>query len=125
VIVDARGFLVLILEDVGEAGLARAALREAGFAEEGLRVYSGEEILADHDRFMAGRGACDEAAGPGRDDRGTVEQYFGYAGEGRAALWVRVADRADATDALRYLTDQRVLDLRYYGYYSQEDIHLP
>ena len=58
------------------------------------------------------------------DDRGTIELYFGYAREGRAALWVRVPDRSDANRALRHLADHEVLHLRYYGHYSQEDIHL-
>jgi hypothetical protein len=120
---EPRGFLVLILEDAGQADLAKAALGDAGFAEGDLRVYSGDQILADHDRYMAQRSLTGRVVGALTDDRGTIELYFGYARQGRAALWVRVPDRADANRALRYLADQRVLHLRYYGHYSQEDIH--
>ena len=121
--VKPQGFLVLILEDVAEADLAKAALQAAGFAEGDLRVYSGEQILADQDRYLAQRSLAQRVVGALTDDRGTIELYFGYAREGRAALWVRVPDRADADRALRYLADQQVLHLRYYGHYSQEDIH--
>ena len=119
-----QGFLVLILEDTAEAGLAQAALHDAGFVEGDLRVYSSEQILADHDRYLAQRSVTQRVVGALTDDRGTIELYFGYAREGRAALWVRVPDRSDANRALRHLADHEVLHLRYYGHYSQEDIHL-
>jgi hypothetical protein len=122
-IFNPQGFLVLILEDAGEADLAKAALRGAGFAEEDLRVYSGQQILADHDRYMAQRSVTMRVVRALTDDRATIELYFGYARQGRAALWVRAPDTADANRALRYLADQRVLHLRYYGHHSQEDIH--
>jgi hypothetical protein len=119
-----HGFLVLILEDSGEAALAQAALHDAGFAEGDLRVYSSEQILADHDRYLAQRSATERVVGAVTDDRGTIELYFGYAREGRAALWVGIPDRSDANRALRHLADCEELHLRYYGYYSEEDIHL-
>ena len=104
---EPQGFLVLIFEDAAEAGLAKAALQDAGFAEGDLRVYSGEQILADHDRYLAQRSLTQRVVGALTDDRGTIELYFGYAREGRAALWVRVPDRSDANRALRHLADQR------------------
>ena len=121
---EPRGFLVLILEDTAEAGLAQAALHDAGFAEGDLRAYSSEQILADQDRYMAQRSVAQRLIGALTDDRGTIELYFGYARQGRAALWVRAPDRSDANRALRHLAEHDVLHLRYYGHYSQEDIHL-
>jgi hypothetical protein len=118
-----EGCLVLILEDTAEAALAKAALHDAGFVEGDLRIYSSDQILADRDRYLAQRSVTQQV-GALTDDRGTIELYFGYAREGRAALWVRVPDRSDANRALRHLADHEVLHLRYYGHYSQEDIHL-
>jgi hypothetical protein len=123
-IFNPQGFLVLILEDAGEADLAKAALQGAGFAENDLRVYSGQQILADHDRYMAQRSVTRRVVRTLTDDRATIELYFGYARQGRAALWVRAPDRADADRALRNVADQRVLHVRYYGHHSQDDIHL-
>ena len=119
-----QGFLVLILEDTAEAGLAQASLHDAGFVEADLRVYSSEQILADHDPYLAQRSVTQRVVGALTDDRGTIELYFGYAREGRASLWVRVPDRSDANRALRHLAEHEVLHLRYHGHYSQEDIHL-
>ena len=117
-----HGFLVLIFDGTDEAGEAGRALRDGGFLDADLRIYASEQILADHDRYRAQRAPTDPV-GPPADDRGAIELYFGYARQGRAALWVRVPDRADASRALRYLADDRALDLRFYGHYSPEDIH--
>jgi hypothetical protein len=43
-----KGFLVAILEDDDHAEQARVALMKAGFAERDLRVYTSQQILADH-----------------------------------------------------------------------------
>jgi hypothetical protein len=58
------------------------------------------------------------------DDPATIELYFGYAREGRAALWVHVPDKADADRAVRCLADHQVLHFRYYGHSSQDDLHM-
>src|SRR5688572_10258955 len=91
-----QGFLILIFDGTAEAGEAKGALQEAGFVEEDLRIYASEQILADHDRYMAQRATTAPVVGTPTDDRGTIELYFGYAQQGRAALWVRVPNRSDA-----------------------------
>ena len=55
-----KGFLVAIVEDDDHAEQARAALRAAGFADRDLRVYTSQQILDDHERYLA------NAASPGR-----------------------------------------------------------
>jgi hypothetical protein len=119
-----QGFLVAILEDADQAEQARATLAEAGFAETDLRVYTSQQILDSWERFQAERSLAQRVAGAVTDDPGTIELYFGYAREGRAALWVRVPDRDDAKRAVRALADHQVLHVRHYGHGSQEDIHL-
>jgi hypothetical protein len=79
---------VAILDDADHAERARAALVEAGFADRDLRVYTSQQILDSWERFQAERSLVQRVAGAVTDDPDTIEQYFGYAREGRSALWV-------------------------------------
>ena len=119
-----RGFLVAILEDADQAERAKAALAEAGFADTDLRVYTSEQILDSRERFQAERSLAQRVAGAVTDDPETIERYFGYAREGRSALWVHVPDDADADRAVRCLADHQVLYIRHYGHDSQHDMHI-
>jgi hypothetical protein len=119
-----QGFLVAILEDADQAEQARAALAEAGFADRDLRVYTSQQILDSWERFQAERSLAQRVAGAVTDDPDTIELYFGYARQGRAALWVHVPDDADANRAVRSLADHPVLHIRHYGHGSQRDLHL-
>ena len=119
-----QGFLVAILEDAGQAEQAKATLAEAGFAETNLRVYTSSQILDTWERFQAERSLAQRVAGAVTDDPDTIEQYFGYARQGRAALWVHVPDDGDAKRAVRALADHQVLHFRHYGHDGQQDIHI-
>jgi hypothetical protein len=122
-----QGFLVAILEDAGQAEQAKATLAEAGFAETNLRVYTSSQILDSWERFQAERSLAQRVAGAVTDDPDTIEQYFGYARQGRAALWVHVPDDGDAKRAVRDLADHQVLHFRHYGHDGhdgQQDIHI-
>jgi hypothetical protein len=119
-----QGFLVAILEDAGRAEQARAALAEAGFADRDLRVYTSQQMLDSWERFQAERSLAQRVAGAVTDDPATIELYFGYAREGRSALWVHVPDDADAKRAVRALADHPVLHIRHYGHGSQQDLHM-
>jgi hypothetical protein len=119
-----KGFLVAILEDADQAERARAALAEAGYAERDLRVYTNQQILDSWERFQAERSLAQRVAGAVTDDPDIIELYFGYARQGRAALWVHVPDEADADRAVRYLADHQVLHFRHYGHDSQQDLHI-
>jgi hypothetical protein len=119
-----QGFLVAILDDADHAEQARAALADAGFAETDLRVYSSQQILDSWERFQAERSLAQRVVGAVTDDPDTIELYFGYAREGRSALWVHVPDVADAKRAVRVLADHQVLHFRHYGHDSQQDLHI-
>jgi hypothetical protein len=119
-----EGFLVAILEDADQAEQARAALAKAGFADRDLRVYTSQQILDSWQRFQAERSLAQRVVGAVTDDPATIEQYFGYAREGHAALWVHVPEDADADRAVRSLADHQVLHFRHYGHGSQQDLHL-
>jgi hypothetical protein len=119
-----QGFLVAILEDADQAEQAKTTLAEAGFAETNLRVYTSQQILGSWERFQAERSLAQRVAGAVTDDPDTIELYFGYARQGRAALWVHVPEEADAKRAVRALADHQVLHFRHYGHDSQQDIHI-
>jgi hypothetical protein len=119
-----QGFLVAVLEDDDQAEQAKAALAAAGFADRDLRVYTSQQILDSWDRFQAERSLAQRVAGAVTDDPDTIELDFGYARQGRSALWVRVPDEADADRAVRRLADHQVLHFRHYGHGSQPDLHI-
>ena len=119
-----QGFLVAILQDNDQAEQAKTTLAEAGFAETNLRVYTSQQILDSWERFQAERSLGQRVAGAVTDDPDTIEQYFGYARQGRSALWVHVPADADANRAVRALADHQVLHFRHYGHDRQDDIHI-
>jgi hypothetical protein len=119
-----EGFLVAILEDTEQAERAKATLIGAGFADADLRIYTGQQILDDWERFKAERGVAGRVVGALTDDQETIELYHGYAREGRSALWIHVPDDADADRAVRRLADHNVLHIRHYGQDGQVDIHI-
>ena len=119
-----KGFLVAILDDTGACVRARDALLGAGFGEDNLRVYTSEQILHDHELFLAARSKTRRLVGALTDDQATIQLYFGYAAEGRGALWVHAPEKRDASRAMRHLADQHVLHYRYFGPKEDVDIHV-
>jgi hypothetical protein len=119
-----RGFLVAILPDPEEAAKAVAALRACGFAEGEMRVYTGQQILADHEIYAARQGPMHRAVRAATNDQETIDLYFGHARDGRLALWVYVVDDAAAGRAIGYLADCQTLHLRHYGHHEQSDFYL-
>jgi hypothetical protein len=119
-----EGFLVAILEDTEQAERAKATLSRAGLADGDLRIYTGQQILDDWERFTAERGIAKRVVGALTDDQETLELYHGYARDGRAALWVHTPEQSDADRAVRHLADHNVLHIRHYGHDGQVDIHM-
>ena len=119
-----QGFLVAILDDASRAEAAAVALREAGFADEDLRIYTSEQTLEDRKRFLEQRSVTGRVVGAFTDDPETIELYYGYAHDGRSALWVHVPDERDAKRAIRCLADCDCLHVRHYGDAEKRDIHI-
>src|SRR4051812_18006330 len=80
-----EGFLVAILTDADEAGRAAAALRTAGFDDRTLRIFTGEQILADYARYTARQGRSRRVVATVVDDAETLQLYHGHARDGRGA----------------------------------------
>jgi hypothetical protein len=119
-----KGFLVAILTDADEAQRAAGALRAAGFADRSLRVFTGEQIVEDYARYTAQQSLHRRVVAALTDDQETIETYQAYAREGRASLWVRVADDDAADRAIRGLAGSATLHIRHYGRREQRDFYL-
>jgi hypothetical protein len=120
-----HGFLLAVLADTAEAERAGAALGEVGFGKDQRRIYSGEQVLHDRERFTAQQSAARKLVERVTVDNDVLHQLLEYARAGNAFLWVRVPDRADANRAIRGLSAHGVLYYRYYGNAGIEDIHMP
>jgi hypothetical protein len=119
-----KGFLVAVLPGVPEAERAEGALRAAGFADQDLRIFTGEQILADHARYVAQMSLTRRVTAAVTDDQETLDLYHAHARDGRAALWVRVGDDEEADRAIRGLSGSRALHIRHYGRHRQSDFVL-
>lgn len=119
-----RGFLLLVLEDDGEAERASARLLDVGFADHHRRTYSGQQVLEERKAFVAQQGLARRVVENLTIDQDVVDLLLRYADEGRAFLWVVAPRREDANRAIRGLSDHKVLFVRYYGDRGVEDIRM-
>jgi hypothetical protein len=71
-----KGFLVAILEDDDHAEQARAALMKAGFADRDLRVYTSQQILDDHQRYLAQRSLARQVVTAVTVDPDSLKRYL-------------------------------------------------
>jgi hypothetical protein len=119
-----RGFLVAILPDAEEAERAAAALREAGFTDQKLRIFTNEQILDDYARYTAQPSLPRRVVATVTDDPDTIALYYGHARDGCFALWVHVTDDEEANRAIRGLADCATRHIRHYGHRRQSDFYL-
>jgi hypothetical protein len=117
-----KGFLVAILENDEACERAKTSLLEAGFDPDDLRVYKSSEILEDHERYLKELSRTRRVVAALTDDQATIDLYFGYAREGRGALWVHVPVKHDASRAMRHLSGHPILHFRYFGFDKDYDI---
>ena len=120
-----QGFLVAVVEDEEEAVRAGAALTEVGFAEDEWRLYTGEQVVDERQRFVAQQSTGRQLVEKLTIDTKAVDLFMDYARAGRCFLWVRVPHREDANRAIRGMSPCRVLLFRYYGDGAVEDLPMP
>jgi hypothetical protein len=120
-----RGFLLVVLEDDAEAERAGGALEQVGFGEDQRRIYAGTQVLDERERFLARRSTAQRLVEKVTIDTEVLNLLLDYARAGRAFLWVRVPERADANRAIRGLSATKVLYFRYYGDAGVEEIRMP
>jgi hypothetical protein len=124
VVFRADGFFVAVLADDSEGRGAVKDLVAAGLAQHDLKLYTSQEILQIHERYVERRTVTAKVAGVFMDDDAGRDLYLGYAEDGRCALWVRLPDEAEVPKVLRALADREYLHARYYGVDGVDDFHL-
>ena len=123
-IFNPKGFLVAILPGADEAERAAAALRDAGFADRKLRIFTSQQILDDYTRYTNQPSLPRRVVAALTDDQETIELYHGHARDGCCALWVHVTDDDEAERAIRGLAGSGTLHIRHYGHRRQSDFCL-
>ena len=101
-----------------------APCRAIGFADDALRTYTSEQMLAFDKAFRSSHGLVDRALRSLLNDREAVAQYLAYARNGRCALWIRVAERDDANRVIRTLVDHDLVHAWFHGHGGLEVIHI-
>ncbi len=119
-----HGFLLAVVEGPNAEEPAKAALRRLGFSDGDFRTFTGQEVLDDRERFLAQQPALRRLVGQVTSDSDAVQRFLEYARDGRSFVWVHVPDRERADRAVRGLSSDAVLHLRYYGDDTIEDIHM-
>ena len=120
-----RGFLLVVLEDEAEARRAGEALEAVGFSESERRIHPGAQVIEERERFLAQRSTAQRLVEKVTIDTEVLHLLLDYARAGRAFIWVRVPERADANRAIRGLSANNVLYFRYYGDAGVEEIRMP
>jgi hypothetical protein len=116
-----EGYLVVILSDADEARVAEAALVAHGFAPNDVKLYTGEQILANYEVYKGQRDLVNKIVGAVADDAEGRDLYLDYAREDRCALWMRIPNEDLVPKALRALADRNYLHTRYYGVEKHTD----
>jgi hypothetical protein len=120
-----EGYLVEIIADIQEGRRARAALTDAGFAPQDIKLYSGRQILDNQVNYVRRRSVITKlVAWIFAEDVEGRELYLAYARQDRCAMWVRILDEGRVAKALRVLADFDCLHARYYGRDEEHDFHI-
>jgi hypothetical protein len=120
-----EGFLVVMLAGDEEGRNAVSALRDAGYAEQDLKLSTSAEILANYERYVEDRTVPERLTGVVTDDVEARDLYLSYAREGRSALWMHIPDENDVKKALLVLAGHPYVHSRYYGTNGMYDVRLP
>jgi hypothetical protein len=114
-VVHLEDVLIMVLPDDDAGHRALEALREHGFPDERLRLYTSAQIVEYDRAFRDERGLAGKVVGTIVDDNPLMGAYLRYAEEGCSALWVQLAHRDDATQVIRSVTDLGLKQVWYHG----------
>ena len=120
-VVDLENILVAILSDAAEAERAMGLLRDLGFPEQHLRLYTSEQMLAYDESFNENRSLLGRLVGTLVDDRESMSRYVSYARDGHASLWVLTEDRDDASRVIQHLVGHQI-EVLYIWYHGQNGL---
>jgi 2-polyprenyl-6-methoxyphenol hydroxylase-like FAD-dependent oxidoreductase len=116
-----KGYVVAAFRDRAAANNAFAALEQHGFRE--TRVWSGDEVLARHDEFMAQRSTLQRIGGAfGADEKVALEDYLDAARSGHVLLTVHMPSEADVEQVRTVIAGDDARLMHYYGALGMADL---
>src|ERR671916_2911117 len=77
-VVHLDNVLIAVLPDTASGTRALDVLRDHGYPDERLRLYTGEQIVAYDEEFKAARGVAGKVVGAVVDDTKTMGAYRDY-----------------------------------------------
>jgi hypothetical protein len=116
--------LVVHLEDVLVLVLPDDVAGAQALADDRLRLYTSEQIVAYDEAFRSERSLPERVVGTLVDDNPLMGAYRRYGEEGCSALWVQLAHRDDATSVIRSLTDLGLRQVWFHGRRGVETLRL-
>ena len=123
-VVHLDNVLIAVLPDTAAGERAVEVLRDHGYPDERLRLYTGEQIIAYDEEFKSSRGVTGKVVGAVVDDTKTMDEYRDYGREGCSAVWVKLAHRDDANQVMRTLGDLGLRHVWFHGRRGLETVHL-
>ena len=111
-----EGYIVAAFEDRGSAERAASALQGAGRAGHEVRLFSGEETLANHEEFMGQRNLGQRVAGLlASEEQLASDEYLDLARQGHYFLIVHAPDQVEIDRASPLLKEHGAHHIRHYG----------
>lgn len=111
-----KHFIVAVFSDEARAEQAVAALRDAGFAPDDVRLISGQQVLSTELEYKNQKGALARLAGlfPA-EEADAVKQYVEQAERGALFMAVKAPDQEQRTVVKDILAVHGAHTIRYYG----------
>lgn len=110
-----KGYVIAVIDDGGQAEAAATALQQSGFAQDDVRVLTGEAVLNHHAEYLAQQTRLERVVAVFVDaEKRAQEEYLQEAQLGNYLVIVHAPERAEAIRALMVLTAHGAHAVRHY-----------
>lgn len=118
-----RHYVVTVIPDRERPEQAVADLRADGFASDDVELWSGEQVLANHEPYLAQHGLRERLGRlfPGEESE-VLEEYLEEARNGANFVTVRAPDEEPRGRAAAILKGHLGHAMRYYAKYTFTDL---
>lgn len=114
--------IAVVEEDEAAAGAA-VAVRAAGFPDEEVRLFAGDEVLAIHARYLKEWSVLQRIGGAfPSEEAAALGEYLDAARRGRRFLTVHAPGPGAADRVAAALADRPVAMIRHYGERTIRDL---
>ena len=118
-----RHYIVAVIHDAARAEAAAVGIREAGYDEGAVEVWSGERVLANHAAYLERHGLIHRLGNlfPGEESE-VLEEYLGEARNGANFVTVLAPHPGLRETARAILQAHGGHAMRYYGNHTFTDL---